>query len=176
MIVNSLTTIERKVLANQYEILSKLSENDGEKEMYSNFSKILEHGYAGLYSEIFGWVGEEKPILHTKEIHEILSMYRIINNSISRLSEEELGGLNLALIKFNGFDSHGAGHYSQAVFMIESLNLYQELKGIDIDSASSYSLAKYKTILSIFRKFELSGAKNWLTREELLEIISEVQN
>lgn len=49
----TLTLAERLMLANQYEILAKLTDDETKQTLYERNVQILRSGWARLYSEMF---------------------------------------------------------------------------------------------------------------------------
>lgn len=146
----SLTIVERQILANQFKILSKLSEEDSyESKDYEKKAEIIENGYTGEYSEVFNVHSEEVSAEICYETNEILNMYRRINNAIATLTEDEKINLDLEKIKFEGFDANNDSHYYYAKYMIENLDKWQEHKEMHLNSHSQFPLIKYKKMLSI---------------------------
>lgn len=142
--------VERQILANQFKILSQLAEEGSyEAENFEKKAEILKRGYTSEYSEVFDVNLEEVPTEICEETNEILNMYRTINNSIARLSEEEKEQLDLESIEFQGFDANNDSHYHYAKYMIEHLDKWQEHKDMCLNSHSRLPLMKYRRMLPI---------------------------
>src|SRR5690606_35297528 len=121
-----LTKTERLILANQNRILAFLDKPNADS--YNNNVEIAEYGYEGLYHQLLGVIGDDDIIPYAvyKEADEILSLFRLINNSFGKLSKEEQEEINLSAIEFEGFDANNDDHYFIATFMVEKLGLYKE--------------------------------------------------
>ena len=149
MAVDSLTIIERALLANQFKILSFLDAPNSQRHLVD--MEVFENGYTGLYSEALQHLDpNETSRAICKETHDVLSMYRVISPAIARLHPAEADTLDLDSIKFDGFDGNNDEHYQFANFLIERKNLYSELAGNNINSHSMASLIRYKKMLPVF--------------------------
>ncbi|REE07808.1 uncharacterized protein YfbU (UPF0304 family) [Winogradskyella pacifica] len=140
----TLTIVERQILANQFRILAQIEENG---EHHSISAEILERGLTGQYHSVFNVYNEEKSIEICNETSEILNMYRRINNTIAGLSEAERDELDLERIQFDGFDANNDPHYHYMTFLVENMNLWQEHSGNYLNSHTQASLAKYRRML-----------------------------
>ena len=147
MTPNSLSVTERLSLSNQFRILAGLNDNDAH---YLVKAQILENGYSGLYGDVFQSIDEESTPDLTKEVHNILTMYRNINLAIARLTPEEAAELDLDRIRFKGFDGNHDSQYHLMVFMIEEMNLYAELRGTQLNSHGSSSLDTYRNMVNVY--------------------------
>ena len=176
MTPTELTQVERQILANQHLILAKLNEDKDDYEYKSNLMKreILIKGLTGEYHEIFDVYSDEVSFDICQETSDILNMYRRINNVIARLTESEKEELELDLeeIKFEGFDGNSDDHYGYTNFIIENLDKWKELKDTYLNSHSSFSIKKYRKMLS--KQNELLKDKVDLDVNDLKEIIKSI--
>lgn len=147
----TLTTAERIILANQFQILANQDKSNAED--YNRSADILRNGYTGLYGHIFGDISEEQPESVTEETHNILSMFRWIDNNLPALTEEERAQLDLSALKFKGFDGNNDDHYHQTCFMVERLELYDELNAHALNSHSMSTLPHYHRMLAVYNDF-----------------------
>ena len=146
----NLTETERQILANQYRILAHLKSD----KSYEVSAEILERGFTGQYHSAFHTNSEEKSIEICNETSEILNMYRRINHSITKLTDEERAELDLEKIKFEGFDANNNDHYHYMKFLVEKMNLWQEHKDSYINSHSIFSLEKYRKMRDYEKQLE----------------------
>lgn len=170
-----LSLAERAILANQYHILARLSPD--EAEYFEVKAEILTRGYEGQYYEILQSFDHPIPEDITTEVHDILTMYRLVTPSIDLLNEEEQKELQTKSIRFEGFDANNDVHYSIADFYINKKNLYAELKDIYLNSHTSLSLDKYRRMLTVFKRFkeEVSHRNPYkLSKEELTELVKSI--
>ena len=147
----TLTTAERIIIANQFQILAQQDESSAED--YNRNADILRNGYVGLYGHVFGDISEEQPEQVTEETHRILSMFRWIDNNLPALTDEERAQLDLSALKFKGFDGNHDDHYHQTRFMVERLGLYDELNARDLNSHSQSTLPHYERMLAVYDTF-----------------------
>lgn len=165
-----MTQIERTILANQFKILAQLDE--GNAISYIRNAEILEKGIEGLYEEVI--VSSEKiPFDICKETHEILTMYRVIENATAKLKEEDRSELDLNAIRFDGFDANNDPHYQFAKFIIEKMDLYESFQGRQLNSHTMASMRRYKRMLPVHKAlYSQTMSKYGFT--ELQKLIEEV--
>lgn len=164
----SLTKTERTLLANQNRILALLDENNAKHYEYK--TQIAERGYEGLYYVLLNSIegGISKEIC--RETHDILTMYRAVNNFIAKLLPEQKEGLDLEKIEFEGFDGNNDSHYHFMMFIIEEGQLYAELKDAPMNSHSMATLGKYQRMLAVYNK-EMDANSHNLNLDGLRAII-----
>lgn len=165
-----LTKTERLILANQNKILSFLDIDNSENHLYK--AEIAEKGYEGLYDSLFGNIHEGIGEDICNETHEILTMYRVINNCIADLKDEQKKTMDLKKISFVGFDANNDSHYFFMKFLVEKSNLYDEYKAVP-NSHSIASLPKYKKMLAQYKK-AIANNNYQLNLQGLEEIIKAV--
>jgi len=135
------------MLANQYRILAQLNDNE---RGYIYKAEIVEKGLAGLYDELFTNLSHNGISAETcDETHEILTMYRALNNFKESLSKAEAKAYDFEKIKFEGFDGNNDDHYSVMRFLRNN-GLYDEYEGKGFDSHTRSSLRKYRNMLSTY--------------------------
>ena len=170
-----LSLAERAILANQYHILAKLLPD--EADYHEVKAEILTRGYEGQYYEVLQSFDDPIPEEITTEVHDILTMYRLVTPSIDLLTKEEREELDTKSIKFEGFDANNDVHYSIASFFINKKNIYAELKDMYLNSHTSFSLDKYRRMLTVFKKFKeevLHRNPYQLSKEELTELVKSI--
>jgi len=147
----TLTLVERLTLANQYKILAALSEDNAAG--FARNAEILLRGHVGLYHHVFDGVSEEVPTEVTDEVQDILDMFWGIHIVFAERPQSEIkaAGLDRKKLTFNGFDANNDPHYEQARFMVERLDLYQELKGGNFNSHSRMDMSRYRRMLPIYQ-------------------------
>ena len=168
MKIETINTVQRQILVNQFRILAKL-END---QSYETKAKILENGYSGRYWEVFKGLSEEVPASICQETEEILNIFRVLRNRIAELSDQEKAGLNLRKISFDGFDAnHSENHYDYFIFMVEELGLWEEFKNGPFNSHSITSIDKYRRIVALFKKL---GGYQSFSKSDLASLIDQL--
>lgn len=163
-----LTKIERAMLVNQYSILAIL-DNDNSSE-YLKKAEIVSNGYEGFYDELFDNISDGISVAICEETHKILSMYRVINNCISNLTQEQKDNINLDYIKFDGFDANDGNHFVIMKFLVEVANLFEEHQNSNFNSHSMASLRRYRQILPIYNQVmkENNYRLNWEGFQKIL--------
>jgi uncharacterized protein len=151
--------------------MEKLDPDD--TDSFSLKRKILEEGFVENYGEIFNWLSEEVSEELTKEVWDILQMYRSLNFSYHNLENNE--AVNKDELKFRGFDGNDETNYMvYAKFVLHDLDRYKELwddgKFPDYNTHSS-SLPKYRRMLSVWGAMS-DRYNNNLTAEQISEIIN----
>lgn len=170
----NLTRVERQILYNQNKIFSLLDkENSNEYEFNMD---VLYKGFEREYESVIDVYPDEEVTTHEicEETVNILSMYRSIENSFARLSEEDKVEIDLKPIKFEGFDANNDPHYYYAEFMIEKQGKWDEYANFGLNSHSPASIGKYRRMLAAMDE-RLGGVHNDLDKDDLLYIIEMVR-
>lgn len=98
------TDTERVILANQYEILGKLDD----EQAYLNLAENLRDGHEWIYNQKIS----VSPIFTEEQsdlVVSILDLYDVIQDSFDALSDK--GSLTADRVKFPGFDGNNEGEY-----------------------------------------------------------------
>lgn len=164
-----ITKTERTILANQNRILALL--NTEQSINYNILAEIAESGYVGLYYRLFENIDNEVSQEICNETHDILTMYRNINNAIAKLSQPDKDSLDLESIAFEGFDANNDPHFGFMEFLIEKQGKYSELREICRNSHSSGSIFKYRRLLEIDKRKKAEG-QTYLTFDTLREMMN----
>jgi uncharacterized protein YfbU (UPF0304 family) len=166
-----ITRIQRQILHNQNLILSKL-DPDLEQE-YLNNAEIFERGIEGEYFSALNVYPDDQTITYeacTQTI-DILNMFRVIENALYELDDDQKQTLDLRTLTFSGFDMNEASHYQYMMFMIEKEGKWDELRGKSLNSHTASSVPRY---LELYRRFRdvvpTGGVKYQPTYEDLLQI------
>lgn len=167
MIPETLTIVERQILANQYRILSKLGDHSQD---YETKIEILESGFTEQYYEVFDLDVEEIPLEICTETTQILHMYKRINDVVAALTEEEKTAFDLEKIKFKGFNPRKDAHYHYMSFTIDTMGLWPEYKDIDLIATDDCQLSKYRRMLD-YQIYLLDNDQYDLTKENLYHLI-----
>ena len=126
----TLSKKDRLVLANQYDILSKLTKDDYEKKQYENLRDIFIGGYTRYYSLATEWFSDEINQEECEFVVDVLNLYRDLYFSWSR-SEEAREKINESDVLFKGFDLNDdieVNYFSFYKFLVEDLGRYSEIK------------------------------------------------
>lgn len=150
-----LTKTERVILANQYRLLEALVPD--EADYFAQRRQIVEKGYAIHYSEIDQWFYDEMEPEASREVLDILNMFRALTKAARQ---------NLSVgakLNFEGFDGNEeAAEFGYVTFLIETLGRFTE---IDINELNSHwpMLERYRAMLAEWReckeKYELTQAE-----------------
>lgn len=167
MIPETLTVVERQILANQFRILSK---TEGNADFYETKAAILELGCTEKYNDVFDVSIEEIPFEICEETSQILNMYRRINTTISQLPNAVQETMNLDIIKFEGFDANHDSHYHYMTFMVDKMNLWEEYKGTYLNSYCQFQLSKYRKMLG-YQNHLLENDQYDLKKDDLTYLI-----
>ena len=172
MIPETLTIVERQILANQYRILSKIGDHSQD---YETKIEILESGFTEQYHEVFDLDVEEIPIEICEETTQILHMYRRIEDVVNFLTEEEKATFDLEKIKFEGFNPRKDSHYHYMMYIIDTMDLHPEYKEIRLNTHGQNPLSKYRRMLE-YQTYLLDNDQYELTKENLCALIDVAVN
>jgi len=160
----SLDFKERLALVNQYRILEKL--DSLEAEAYRRAIEILEQGYEFDYHCLDGRIDPKVvPAALSKEVYEILEMYRKLSNGFQCLPDKS--GIDPEDIKFPGFDGNNeVSHLSYCKFL-NSERKYEESPAIN---SHMPTLDIYRRMLGAFKAVKAEGA---LSKADIQRVIAE---
>ena len=172
MIPKSLTLVERLILSNQNTILSLLDKR--QYNYYRTPAEIAEVGYEGLYCELFENIFTDPvPYEVCEETLDILDMFRVIDKAISSLTPDQKSDIELNKIQFEGFDANNDKHYYFMKFLIDKMERYEELKGMDFNSHSSSSIVKYRKMFEVYNRKKKDGIYE-LSYDDLKNMINSI--
>jgi uncharacterized protein YfbU (UPF0304 family) len=162
-----LTKIERRLLANQYHILSLLDE--GNAEHHEHLRDALENGYEAAYHyEVFGSMLDPLPPWGCKLVIDVMSMYSSIQRSFEALDDKT--GIEEWRTWFPGFDSDlETTHKGYARYVVEKEHRFTDLKpnSEDFDSHTP-AVKRYRRMMPVWKSVE---NRDELTREEIISIL-----
>ncbi|MED4135734.1 YfbU family protein [Priestia megaterium] len=169
-----LSRVERLIISNQFKILEKLYPE--EREYYEVDRKAIEQGYEIHYEEIIGNVINEEELSEeaSREVLDILDMYRAITFSYNRLEEEDKVEIGEKYdVKFKGFDANDPEEIKLLMYtryFIIDKDRYQELvynaKYPDFNSHSP-KLSKYRKMLALFKSYNEFD----LSKEQIIKLL-----
>lgn len=152
-----LSTAEKLILANQYQILKQLDpEREGECDL---LLKCLYEGYLYDFEQLMPHFDKRIDPAVRAEVRDILDMFRALNP-----------GGRQAHAKFAGFDGNDeTEHYAYARFLIEDRGLWRESKN-EADDYNTHApvVDDYRAMLKVLRE---AKDPNNLSSEEILEIV-----
>lgn len=140
---------ERLILINQFEILQRL--NPDESDNYSEKVEVLKEGYEYHYDDLFGELSDPLSKEDSEFVISVLSMFRDITFSKSKLSDEDEIDLKDISTSFKGFDFNDEfesklGFYAR--FFVEKLDRFKEL----VEEASFDSFNSHGQMLGTYKR------------------------
>ncbi|MEK7525880.1 MAG: YfbU family protein [Patescibacteria group bacterium] len=165
-----LTKTERWILSNQYRILEALYPH--EAASFAEKREALESGYELEYSQMSQHIYDDEDTLsgtECREVIEILSMFRSLNDAYSNLKDKK--GVDKMDIQFVGFDGNSpieVKYLSYARFFCESGGgRFSELRRGNLFNSHHSTLDIYRRMLD---EWEKSSKKYELSKEDVLRI------
>lgn len=165
-----LSTKERLILINQYEILKNLEPKEN-KDRYDEIIAILTWGYKIFYDSTFN-IPEEMSEIESKLVLDILSFYRIVE-SYKDKNKKDKNIIGHRYGYFNGFDGNEEAQYLGFVhFLIHTQGKFTENKIYEKknDNFNSHYPEKSK-YQNMIKKWEELGKKWDLSKSEILLIL-----
>jgi uncharacterized protein YfbU (UPF0304 family) len=98
-----ITDTERLILANQYEILATLKEDDS----YAHLAEELRDGHEWLYQQHFDYLSPNMREEDSEFVVTILGIYSDLHDSYEQLSDKS--GIEPRQVQFPGFDGNNEG-------------------------------------------------------------------
>lgn len=181
----SLSLKERLMLANQYEILAKLINDEDEKRYYENLRDVFVSGFSMYYSLATEHFSDEMSYEECRFVIDVLNMYRILYYSWKN-NEEIKENIEEREVLFKGFDLNDdleSRYYSFCEFLVENLGRYSEIKELievgKIESLNSHgfgpSMEKLSRMVEKSKEFDkIRHERNdfYFTKEEIEEILN----
>lgn len=153
----SFTDTERVILANQYEILGKLSKSN--EKAYLDLAENLRDGHEWIYDEKIS----VSPIFDKEKsdfVVSILELYEIIQDSFDALSDK--GSLTPNLVKFPGFDGNNESDYMR---FFSALVNNQQFAHVKADKNSH--MQKISTYKAMLNKWKSLGKGHRLSLDDI---------
>lgn len=161
-----LTDTERLILANQYEILGRL--NDDEDSL--KISQLLRKGYTSLYLDYLDLSPTIDPQVEDF-VFEVLNMYSEMFMSVPELNNRN--GIKDKDLIFPGFDGNKESIYLGFLLAVRDDELYHDLLGIRDLNSHVPVVAKYCEMLDKRREMgPLDDISRSLSREQILDLLS----
>lgn len=185
MMKETLSMKDRLMIANQYEILSRVTNDEYEKKQFENLRDIFISGYSKYYSIATEWFSEEMNPEECKFVVRVLDLYRDLYFSWSR-NEEAKKKIDEDEVLFKGFDVNDnveVKYFSLYKFLVEQLERYSEIKVFmkegKIEDFKSHGFGpSMNTLKTMIQKHdEIKTSKDFrrsddLTFEEIKEILN----
>ncbi len=158
-----LTDKERLFLANQYEILGLLKNED----YYSELAEQLREGHKWLYEQSFDVIYPNFPEENANLVLEILELYEVISDSYEALTDKK--DIDAKKVLFNGFDGNYETEYMGFVDALKKNNRFVDV--IEAGTRNSHA-PKAHIYESMLNKWNELDKSRQLTKEQLIEILN----
>jgi len=162
-----LTKVERRLLANQYHILSLLDEDNAEH--YDKLRDALQSGYESGYEDaVFGWILDPLPGSESVLVIDAMDMYSAIQRGYEALDDKT--GIEEWRTEFPGFDgNHETAYMAYARFVVEKEGRFGSLKSHTPDFNSHMpTLDSYRRMIDAWK---LTNDRYELTRDDIIAIL-----
>ena len=183
--MESLSMKERLILANQYEILSRLSQDEDEKQHFENIREAFSSGYTRYYDLATEHFSEEVSNEECKFVVDVLDLYRDLYYSREH-TQEIKDAIEEREVLFKGFDLNDnieSKYYSFYSFLVNNLGRYQEINELmeagKIEDFNSHGFGPTMEQLKemILKREEIRNRDefhrhDYLTLEEVKEILN----
>ena len=157
----SLTAVERKILAQQHEILATLSDDENDKAFHASRVTVLNNGYVAEYSDEFLYMDSELSREDCTLVMDILDMFRVLRASVDQMTDQDrsvLGDSVLRQTRFGGFDLNDRFEgelHGYAKYLIEQGKWSEQAErfGPTHDGGNSHArtVPTYQRMLSAFQ-------------------------
>lgn len=160
----TLTKVERLMLANQYEILGLLQEDDD----LTRLAQDLRDGHVWIYSEkLRNQLMDELPDSSAKEVLTILGVYSDLKSSYERLPDKS--GIDPHLVVFPGFDGNNEGELLHFTAALSKNGNYARTIGEHPRNSHMEMLDVYRRMVACWT--DLGQPRYPLTKEAILAIL-----
>jgi uncharacterized protein len=164
-----LSTIERLLLYNQYEILKRLSTDEHERESYERFQTIVERGYEGE-SESLAWI-DTAGVLPAEEcnfVKSVLDMYWIMQR------HAEWGGFDIDGLEFPGFDGNNeTSHMSYAKFVLDDPRTFEGFRMTKSGINSHWPrIDQYARMLPVYKEALRARDGDYLSEDAIRAVLA----
>lgn len=164
-----LSTTERWLLHNQFEILQQLNPDhpDYSENFFKKAMEVLSQGYEWYYDDFAQYIYTRVfPYSSALEIVHILDMFHALKSSFDKLADKS--GIEQSAIEFSGFGGNDETAVMQFTrFMMESMGRFTELK-------PEHGLNSHVPMLDAYRKmlkvWNMSRDKYNLSKEDIIKI------
>jgi uncharacterized protein YfbU (UPF0304 family) len=157
---------DRLFLINQYKILALL-DKEGEADYYQKCIRILESGYQFHYYVLDQFIDDPMSAEESREILDILSMFRVLNDSYKQLKDKS--GIEEWQIKFVGFDGNNeTGEMGYVGFLSKHDERFTDVIERDKYNSHCPCLDRYRKMLEQFQRHFPEA--QILNKEQMLQI------
>lgn len=163
--LKKLTDTERLILANQYKILSKLSDNDYERDYNQQLSDNLLRGHKWLYEDHFQIISDDLADEDSDLVVETLSLYTTLRNNYDDLDDKAV--IDEHKITFLGFDGNNERELMTFTKALKENDRFTRIIEKGLTNSHSPMRQKYQKMLN---KWKDLNKKETLTVEEIIFI------
>lgn len=161
-----LTDTERLILANQYEILSKLDQN--ESDHFANLSRNLRDGYKWLYDQAFERVSPVLDSDSTALVLKILGIYGDMKSSYENLADKS--GVDAHLVEWPGFDGNNEAELLGFTDALIAAGRFTNTLGEHAKNSHCPTIATYRRMIA---RWEQLGSPHYpYAKEQIQEILA----
>ncbi|UXH79992.1 YfbU family protein [Roseateles amylovorans] len=159
-----LTAVERLILANQYEILGLLQNN----ESLTRLATDLKDGHAWIFeSKIRNQLSDELPDASAKEVLAILGIYSDLKDSYDQLGDKS--GIDGRAVVFPGYDGNNEGELLHFTAALSANGNYSQTIGEHARNSHCPVRDMYQRMVD--RWTELGKPRYPLSKEAILAIL-----
>lgn len=166
-----LTKKERLSLINQYRILEQLDAKSADH--YHRLITILKNGYELHYSDLDNFIAEPMSEEQCREVLDVLSMFEALQDAYKKLKGKDKDGIDKNRIVFAGYDGNNESELMGYVaYLVEQDNRFTHIVKRGKYNSHLPAAARYREMLERFRPIRAQNELDYLTREQIIEIIS----
>lgn len=161
----NLTDAERLILANQYQILARLENDDS----YEELSEQLRDGHSWLYRQTLKMsLSENLPEEDANYVVTVLSIYDTIKYSYEQLTDKT--GIDEYLVNFPGFDGNNEGDLLSFSIALRKNRRFEDL--LPERGKNSHMTTSHRYTRLIEKYKSMGSPHDPLTKEQILELVS----
>lgn len=159
-----LTDAERLILANQYQILGHLEDD----ESYGRLAQNLRDGHELLYRDLLNWISPEMDKDTTRFVLDALSLYQSLQNSWISLGKP--AEIEESDVQWPGFDGNNEGVLYGFTCALAADHRYEEQLGEHGVNSHSEMESTYRKMIVKWK--ELGEPRFPLTTDQISAIIA----
>lgn len=129
-----LTDFQRIELANSYRLLGNSEVDSSTKRLYQNIATALSEGYSEIYNGLLTETGfvENSEVIPAEQQAEVLEDFEMYQFLINRGKESD--------ISFFGYDANNSKKYSFAMYVLDELGAYPDIKKLFSNDINSHGV------------------------------------
>lgn len=164
-----LTDVERFIIANQFEILSRLDALQGghESESYMRIAENLREGHEWLYSQMFDNLYDVLDEESAQHVLDVLQLYDFLKFSYQVLADKS--GISAKDVEFDGFDGNNESEMLGFANALRKDRRYESVIGEYCKNSHYPTYDLYRRMLDKWA--ELGRPRYPLSRDTIIAII-----